>query len=139
MSIRLSEKHGVNPAIPKCYYCNKDKNEIILTGRLPKDAQAPQGMIWDEIPCDTCQSIMKAGVICISIDAAKSDDPDNPWRTGGWCAIKDAAIQRMGITPELEAHILKARVAFITDETWDALGLPRGAVDGVPEEWVKTL
>ena len=33
-SIRLSDKHGVNPAIPKCFICGESKNEILLFGKL---------------------------------------------------------------------------------------------------------
>lgn len=148
MSIRLSEKHGLNPAIPKCFFCNEDKNVIIIPGRLPNDAEAPRGMVWDHEPCDNCKAIMAAGVIFISIDEAKSkSDPQNPWRTGGWLALKDEAVKRIGIQPsELEGEILKKRVVFIPDEAWDALGLPRGATPGVPstpeefkQQQVKTL
>ena len=30
MSIRVSDKHGVNPSIPSCFYCNEQKSEIVL-------------------------------------------------------------------------------------------------------------
>ena len=41
-SIRLSKEHGVNPAIPICYFCGEEKNEIVLAGRLPQDVEAPK-------------------------------------------------------------------------------------------------
>ena len=33
-SIRLSKEHGVNPTIPICFWCEKDKNEIAMLGKL---------------------------------------------------------------------------------------------------------
>ena len=40
--IRLSPKHGVNPAVPLCFLCGQAKNEIVLAGRLPGDVEAPR-------------------------------------------------------------------------------------------------
>ena len=38
-SIKISQKHGVNPTIPICFWCGKEKNEIALLGKLPGDAE----------------------------------------------------------------------------------------------------
>lgn len=65
--IILSKEHGVNPAIPKCFYCLEDKNELILTGRLRDDVEAPRNSVWDMNPCDQCQSWMEQGIILISV------------------------------------------------------------------------
>lgn len=35
-SIELSPKYGVNPTIPVCFWCGKEKNEIALMGRVRK-------------------------------------------------------------------------------------------------------
>ena len=43
-SIRISEKHGVNPTIPICFYCGEDKNEVALLGKLHGDKEAPMRM-----------------------------------------------------------------------------------------------
>ena len=52
-SIRLSEKHGVNPSITICPVCGKDTGIAIL-GRLKGDKEAPRKMIGDV--CDDCIS-----------------------------------------------------------------------------------
>ena len=67
---------------------------------------------------------MKQGVILISTKGGEHGN--NPYRTGGWCVIKDEAIERMISNTDLREHILRARVAFVPDEAWDFLGLPRG-------------
>lgn len=127
MNIRLSEKHGVNPTIPKCFYCGEDKNEIILPGRLPNDQEAPRGMVWDKAPCDTCAGYMEQGVILISVKDSE-EDSDNPYRTGGWVVVSDEAIAKIVQPKELADDILGRGVAFVPDEAWDAIGLPRGEI-----------
>jgi hypothetical protein len=122
--IRLSKKHGANPTIPKCYLCGEDKNEIILAGQMKKDMQAPQGMVWDKLPCGTCADYMKQGIIFISVDQDKSTDKDNPYRTGGWAVVKEKVIKEMISDEKLQEQILATRVVFIPDEAWKALGLP---------------
>ena len=122
--IRLSKKYGLNPAIPYCFYCNKAKNEVILAGVFG-GKEAPRAAVWDLRPCDACADFMKQGVILISVK--DGEDGGNPYRTGGWCVVKDEAIERMISNTDLREHIiLRARVAFVPDEAWDFLGLPRG-------------
>jgi hypothetical protein len=124
--IPLSPKHGVNPAIPLCFFCNEPKNEIILAGRLKDDAEAPQHVVWNYDPCDKCKGYMQAGVICISVRDGESGD--NPYRTGGWVVLKDEAVARIITTADVRDYILKKRIAFVPDNVWDAIGLPRGEV-----------
>jgi len=136
--IRISPKHGLNPAIPKCFYCLQNKNEIILAGMMKPlsgkgrnakpaeyDPQAPQGMVWDKVPCCECAGFMEKGIILISaLDSEEGSD--NPYRTGGWVVVTDGFIRRLlGDTPLCE-DILKRRVAFLPDKVWDQIGLPRG-------------
>lgn len=122
--LRLSPEHGVNPTIPKCFLCGEDKNEIILMGKLKGDVEAPRGAVFDYEPCDKCKEHMNQGVILISVDEEKSKgDMKNPYRTGGWCVVKDEVVGRMVTDPELRETILKQRVAFIPDDAWELLGL----------------
>src|SRR5574344_1275048 len=71
MAISLSEKHGLNPMIPKCFVCGEDKNIIALMGRLPGDREAPRNAVIDREPCGKCKEYMKAGVILISVRAPR--------------------------------------------------------------------
>lgn len=120
MGIKLSKKHGLNPAIPKCFYCGEDKNEIILAGRLPDDAEAPHGAVWDTTPCEKCADCMRQGVILIEVRDGESGR--NPYRAGGWVVVKEDAIRRMIKEPAL-SEVLKNRVAFIESAVWKAIGL----------------
>ena len=121
--IKVSPKHGVNPTMVKCYVCGEPTNEIALLGRLPGDAESPHYAVLDKRPCEVCQHWMKEGVILISVRDGESGD--DPYRTGGWCVVKDDAIRTI-ITPQSVADdILEHRTAFVPDAAWDAMGLPR--------------
>lgn len=123
MSIVLSEKHGVNPAIPTCFLCGEDKNEILLLGKLEGDAEAPRKAVFDYEPCGKCKGYMKQGVILISVDEEKSKgDLKNPYRTGGWVVMSEDYIKRVVAHP-LREVLLEKRVGFVPDETWEVLGL----------------
>jgi len=122
-SIRISEKHGVNPSLSQCFFCMGDKNELMLLGRLPGDVEAPRKAVYNHEPCDQCAKMMTMGVILIS--ARDGEQGNNPYRTGGWVVVKDEFITRNVTPPEHAERILKARMAFLPDAVWDALGLPR--------------
>jgi len=122
-SIRLSDKHGVNPTIPICFYCGKSRNEIALLGRLKGDVQAPMNACIDMEPCDECREFMKQGIILISV--RNDSSPQNPCRTGSFVVIREEAVRRIFDDESSEA-ILQSRFAFVDDEAWDTVGIPRG-------------
>ena len=57
-SIKISPKHGLNPSISTCFWCGKDKNEIILAGRIKDDAEMPMHAVFDYEPCVECKDNM---------------------------------------------------------------------------------
>lgn len=98
-SIKLSEKHGVNPTIVKCFFCGKDKG-IAMLGKLPGDAAAPRSCIMDYEPCDECKKLWAEGQALVEV--ASHSLGDRPpitiqddlslYPTGRWCVIdKDSA------------------------------------------------
>ena len=68
---------------------------------------------------------MEKGIIFISVDSAKTTDKENLYRTGGWCVLKEAAVRRMIEDGPVKDATLRKRVAFVEDEVWAALGLPK--------------
>jgi len=122
----LSPTHGVNPSVMKCFFCLEDKG-VALLGRLKEDKEAPREGVYDFEPCEKCAGYMKQGIILISVDEKKSaSDFKNPYRTGGWVVVKEEAVRRFIKSEEILQDILSKRVAFLPDEVWDAIGLPRG-------------
>ena len=127
-SIRLSPSHGVNPSVETCFLCQKDMSVILFghqSQRGQLDWKAPANTCLGN-HCDKCEEFMNKGIILISIDEEKSKgDMSNPYRTGGWVVVRDLFVERVVEPVDLRNAILNKRMAFISDETWDMLGLPR--------------
>lgn len=125
----LSQKYGVNPTMPVCFFCQRETGEVALLGRIldketRQEVEAPRHTVLDHKPCDECKKWMEQGVILISIRPGE-EGSKNPFRTGGWCVVKDDAISSSFSPPALVVEILKRRCAFIPDDAWDTIGLPR--------------
>lgn len=80
--IEVSPKHGLNPTIPVCFWCGKDKNEIAIMGRIREkttnrygsetvvrgsDIKAPSRVVLDYEPCDECKNMWDSGVTLIEV------------------------------------------------------------------------
>lgn len=37
-------------ACPKCFFCDEDKNEVLLLGYLKGDVEAPRGVVFNMEP-----------------------------------------------------------------------------------------
>ena len=72
--IKLSPKYGVNPCIPICCWCGKEKNEIALLGKLKGDAEAPRNAVIDYEPCEECQAKFNLGVVLIEVTKNQPND-----------------------------------------------------------------
>ena len=99
-SIRLSPKHGVNPTIPRCFFCGKEKNEIALMGKLKNDAEAPKNCILDYIPCEECQKKFTAGILCVGVRTEPYPDhrppiADGLYPTGAYVVATEDFIRRI--------------------------------------------
>ena len=141
MSVNISPTHGLNPSLECCFYCGEARG-VVVFGRIalrhkkkigeelynrlkgaPDDLEAPRDIVIDREPCDTCKSYMEKGVILISVSTALTTDKDNPYRTGGFAVLTEAGVRRCFHDCE---QMLKARIAFVEDEIWDQMGLPKG-------------
>ena len=131
MGIRLSPQYGLNPAIPLCFFCGEEKNQIILAGRLQGDVEAPKKKAWDYEPCEKCAEYMKQGVILVEVQDAKVGE-DAPCRTGAFVVITEEGIRRMIKSPAFADEILAKRFAYVPTEAWTALGLPRANIEPTP-------
>ena len=81
--IEISPKHGLNPTIPVCFWCGKEKNEIALLGRIREktkrgsDIKAPRRMVIDYEPCDECKDMWESGVAVIEVQETPTT-PNQP-------------------------------------------------------------
>lgn len=132
--MRLHSKHGLNLTMTTCFFCGETKDILLIGAQVARAKEAglcnPDGKMnasvgcIDKEPCHKCQECMEQGIILISVK--DGDEGDNPYRTGGWVVVKEEAIKRMVSPEELINDIVKKRVAFIPDEAWNMLGLPKG-------------
>ena len=84
MSLKISKKHGLNPALEVCFWCGKECG-IALCGHLKGDAEAPRRLCASLQPCNDCKKTFEQGVHIVEVT------PDGE-RFGGnkAFAIKDA-------------------------------------------------
>lgn len=101
-SIRLSEKHGLNPTIGVCFWCGKETGELALLGYLGKgDPEAPRHTVLNYDPCPACAEKWKQGVAFIEVtDAPETNRPeiqDGYYPTGHYVVLKKEAAERLGV------------------------------------------
>lgn len=110
--INLSPKHGVNPTVPICFWCGKEKNEIALLGRIgdKKDFEAPKNMVLDFKPCDECLKKMETGITFMESTDRPNSRCEIPYvigcyPTGKYVVIKtDAAKRIFGDKVDFDKH-----------------------------------
>ncbi len=115
-SIRLHPQHGVNPTVNVCFFCNKDKNEVLLLGAAYR-GEAPRRMVVGYEPCDECKSNMAKGITLIECTSNPNthEQPEiqrGCYPTGKWCVITEDAATRW-FTPAVLPMVLKYRKAFV--------------------------
>ena len=81
-SIKISPKYGLNPTIPVCFWCGKQKNEIALMGHMKGDIEAPKNMVLDYEPCEECQSHMAMGVAVLEASDRPNTEGQPPMQKG---------------------------------------------------------
>ena len=85
--ILLSKKHGVNPSLVICFYCEEETGEIALYGKLKGDAEAPKHCFNSLEPCDKCKEKYKNDTLVVEFDKQHKQP------TGRWIAVpKDNVI-----------------------------------------------
>ena len=139
-NIKLSPKHGVNPTIPVCFFCGKDKNEIALLGHIRQkdengntikgsDVEAPMRMVLDYEPCDECKRNMELGITIIDvIETEKSmnnkmEISKGVVPTGSWNVIKEETFTRIfaPASDEMKNAVLKKRKMLMIHDEFTAL------------------
>lgn len=125
--IRLSEKHGVNPTIPVCFWCGNEKNEIALLGKLPNDAEAPMHAVLDFEPCEECRKKFNSGVTLFEVtdrpimEGQPPINRSNLYLSGRYVVVKPEIIRVIIINPELAENIIKAKKGLIDEEVFEQL------------------
>lgn len=95
--IRLSKKHGVNPCIPVCAWCGKEKNEVALLGYIKGDVEAPKNAVINYEPCDECKKAWSRGVVVIEVVPdpeveGQREFVEGAYPTGRWVVVKEGVL-----------------------------------------------
>lgn len=98
MNIKLSSKHGLNPAIDHCFICGKDTS-IILFGHIKDDKEAPKNCCSGDL-CDDCKEKLKTHAAIIEMKSKT-----NPERTG-----------RVVFVSRKDINIEVKNIAYMTQE-----------------------
>ncbi len=103
--IKLSPKYGLNPTIPVCFWCGKDKNEVALMGhigdgRKHEDFEMPMRAVINYEPCEECQKAMAMGVTIMEATntpnkATNMEFQKGTYPTGRFVVMKSEAARRI--------------------------------------------
>lgn len=110
-NISLSPRYGLNPTIPVCFWCGKERNEIALLGKMKGDVEAPRHMVVDFVPCEQCRSDMSHGFTLMEAtdgpnDRAKVEVQKDVYPTGRFLVIrKEAALRAFGDISSDKAYV----------------------------------
>jgi len=122
----MGDKLGVAIVKEACPVCGKDfEGPIVMNRRFSnkaaEDVRALHGKVigYKDCPCDECKELLTKGFVLIGVEEAKTDNPQNPYRSGHmWCIKKEAAA-------ELFTRVkLDHGFAFIDVMIADSIGLP---------------
>lgn len=121
--VRLSPKHGVNPTLPICFWCGKERGDIALLGRIggKKDLEAPRHAVIDYQPCECCKEYMNSGFTLMEATSSPNEVSSVPiqagvYPTGKWCVIKPEAADRI-----FGEGTSDSRKAFLDTELYNRL------------------
>ena len=97
--MKEEDKVGVALAKEACPVCAKTMDGPILmntklSGKNASEVKALHGQIigFKDIPCDECKELLNKGFVLIGINAEKTDDMSNPYRSGHmWCISTKSA------------------------------------------------
>lgn len=133
--IRLHREHGANPTIPLCFWCGKERGEVVLLGST-YEGQAPKHMVIDREPCAECVAQMAKGITIIEAEPGApsyAGGDGQPKFTGRWVVIRESLVAELFQPDELVQAVLKARKAMMEPAAFEQMfaGVLTGSY-GVP-------
>lgn len=123
--IVLSEKYGLNPTMPICFWCGKEKGEIALVGKVTdvdgREIEMPMHACIDFEPCDACKADMAQGFTLMEATSSPNPATSKPiqkgiYPTGCWSVITQEAADRIFTGCDTSRG-----KAFVEPEIYDAL------------------
>jgi hypothetical protein len=76
-------------------------------------------------PCKECLEAVGDGVYIIEVDEQKTEDMNNPWRTGKQWGLSKNFIERQPFDDKIKQHTLEKQACYMPIDVCDMLGLPK--------------
>lgn len=101
---------------------------IIMNQRLTKSAAEKVEKMHGQVVgiadrfCEQCEDYANQGIIFVGIDESKTEDMSNPYRTGLFAVVKEAAVKKF-IHEPLLSKVLDKRMTYIEHDTAVQLGM----------------
>ncbi len=123
--ITLHPDYGVNPSLDLCFWCGEAHGVALLGYNRGKEA--PRSMVSSYDPCKKCEGVMEQGITLVEashhplLDGQPALQP-GVYPTGSWSVVTEDAARR-AFTPDVIDAVLQYRKAFVSPDTYAALGL----------------
>lgn len=122
----MEDKLGIAMVKEACRLCGAEVNDTIvmntkLSKKNAKEVEALNGKIigYAKDPCKDCQNAMSQGLLMIGVIEEKTEDEDNPWRSGHqWVIKKERAAEIFGEEVSIQGAV------FIDIKAAKQMGLP---------------
>lgn len=127
----MSENKEKKPIVTTkhlCYVCCREMaGDILIARDMRVDLSGLQDAVvgFSEEPCDRCKKLMEQGIIFVGIDPEKTDDPNDPYRSGDFSVIKETSKLFEVINEPERTQLLQKRVCFIDYRLGYQLGVFR--------------
>lgn len=123
-SIKLSSKHGVNPSMDICFYCQEVK-QLLLMGRLPYDKEAPRQVCTSLEPCDACKEKFETEKAVVIVEATQDSKGISP--TGRYIGLTEEGARRILNEDFVNDVVSRGRIALIEPSLYNQLGFEEAA------------
>lgn len=108
-----------------CFWCGKDKNELII-GRRLTTKEFPKEVVVNYEPCDKCKEDMSTGVTFIEavskpISEGQKELQNGAYPTGRWMVVEREAVERMLEGSPLLRSVLAYNRCFVERKDFEIM------------------
>jgi hypothetical protein len=91
-NIPLHPEHGLNPGMSACFFCGKEKPEIILFGNNLKERAGLTPRIMNLEPCAECKEAFKDKMVIVRVERKTVKNQARTVPTGAWMMFPEDCI-----------------------------------------------
>lgn len=110
-------------ACPCCGKKDDDQSEILIHQRFGDLSEIDHKITGFGNFCKECQEITTKAVACVVVDQSKSEDIQNPYRTGNIFGLSEEWANR-ALSGKMLADVLRKRMFFMDYKDAIEMGLP---------------